>query len=128
MMIGYGTGIARVHATGPGTEIGKIGKMLGGIEDETTLLQQQTRKVIRTFSVIGLSMCLILTVIYGLVREQWLDGILAGLSLAMAILPEEFAVVLTIFMAIGAYYCIQHCSASPYHKFTDRCWRGFSQD
>lgn len=102
-MIVHGNGIARVHATGPGTEIGKIGKILGGIEDETTLLQQQTRKVIRTFSVIGLSMCLILTVIYGLVREQWLDGILAGLSLAMAILPEEFAVVLTIFMAIGAW-------------------------
>ena len=102
-MIVHGNGIARVHATGTGTEIGKIGKMLGGIEDETTLLQKQTRKVIRTFSVIGLSMCLILTIIYGLVREQWLDGVLAGLSLAMAILPEEFAVVLTIFMAIGAW-------------------------
>ena len=48
-------------------------------------------------------MCLVVVTVYGLTRGDWLDGVLAGITLAMAMLPEEFPVVLTIFLALGAW-------------------------
>lgn len=98
-----GHGIAEVTATGPNTELGKIGKLLGNIEEEPSLLQRETRRIVRIFSIMGLIVCALLTLVYGFSRHEWMDGILYGLSLAMAMLPEEFAVVLTLFMALGAW-------------------------
>ena len=48
-------------------------------------------------------LCTLAVVVYGLTRGNWLAGILAGITLAMAVLPEEFPVVLTIFLAMGAW-------------------------
>jgi Ca2+-transporting ATPase len=98
-----GQGIARVHATGARTEIGKIGKALQILEPEDTNLQRQTRKIVRNFAILGISLCVLVVVVYGLTRGNWLEGFLAGITLAMATLPEEFPVVLTIFMALGAW-------------------------
>jgi Ca2+-transporting ATPase len=42
-------------------------------------------------------------IVYGLTRANWIDGFLAGITLAMALLPEEFPVVLTVFLALGAW-------------------------
>ncbi len=98
-----GQGIAEVRATGTRTEIGRIGRALQILEPEDTNLQRQTRKIIRNFAGIGLSLCVLVVVIFALTRGDWLNGILAGLTLAMAVLPEEFPVVLTIFLALGAW-------------------------
>jgi Ca2+-transporting ATPase len=98
-----GQGIARVHATGARTEIGKIGKALQILEPEDTNLQRQTGKIVRNFAMVGVSLCVLVVVIFGLTRGNWLEGFLAGITLAMATLPEEFPVVLTIFLALGAW-------------------------
>ena len=98
-----GQGIAYVHATGARTEIGKIGKALQILESEDTNLQEQTGKIVRTFALVGVTLCLLVVVIFGLTRGNWLEGFLAGITLAMATLPEEFPVVLTIFLALGAW-------------------------
>jgi Ca2+-transporting ATPase len=98
-----GQAIARVRATGPRTEMGKIGKALQTLETEDTQLQRQMGHVVRTFAVVGVGVCLLVVVVYGLTRGDWLNGFLAGLTLAMATLPEEFPVVLTIFLALGAW-------------------------
>ena len=98
-----GQGITQVRATGPRTEIGKIGEALQTLEQEDTNLQQQTRKIVRNFALIGLGLCLLVVVVFGLTRNDWLQGFLAGLTLAMATLPEEFPVVLTVFLALGAW-------------------------
>jgi P-type Ca2+ transporter type 2C len=98
-----GQGIARVHATGLHTEIGKIGKALQILEPEDTDLQRQTGKIVRNFAILGVSACIIVVVVFGLTRGNWLEGFLAGITLAMATLPEEFPVVLTIFLALGAW-------------------------
>lgn len=102
-MIVKGQGIAEARATGIRTEIGKIGKALQTVETEDTPLQKETGRLVRTFAVIGLLLCVAVVVTYGLTRGDWLKGFLAGLSLAMAMLPEEFPVVLTIFLALGAW-------------------------
>ncbi len=98
-----GQGVAEVRSTGPRTEIGKIGKALQTLEPEDTNLQKQTSKIVRNFAIIGLSLCVIVVVVFSLTRGDWLNGFLAGITLAMATLPEEFPVVLTIFLALGAW-------------------------
>lgn len=102
-LIVRGHGIAEVAATGTNTEMGKIGKLLHGLDDEPSLLQQETKRIVKTFSILGLGICLLLVIVYGVTRGDWVNGVLYGLSLAMAMLPEEFAVVLTLFMALGAW-------------------------
>ena len=98
-----GTGIALAKATGGQTELGKIGKSLREVEQDPTLLQRDTRRMVRILALVGLALCGLLVVFYGLTRGDWLRGFLAALTLAMAILPEELPVVLTVFLALGAW-------------------------
>ena len=103
-LVTHGFGIAKVYATGIDTEIGKIGKALQNIEPEQTLLQRMTMKLVRTLAIVGLSICVLVAFIYGVFNnDNWLNGILAGITLAMAILPEEIPVILTTFLAIGSW-------------------------
>jgi len=105
-MIVQGQGISRVLGTGMKTEIGKIGRALQSLENgegHEGDLQHQTARIVKTFSIVGVSLCVLVIVIFGLSRGDWLRGILAGISLAMATLPEEFPVVMTIFLALGAW-------------------------
>jgi P-type Ca2+ transporter type 2C len=102
-MVVQGQGVAKVMATGMSTEIGKIGKALSSVEIEDTLLKKETGKLVRNIAIIGASLCVLVILMMGLMRGEWLQGFLAGLTLAMALLPEEFPVVLTIFLALGAW-------------------------
>ena len=102
-LVVQGHGVARVTATGIHTEMGKIGKALEIISQEETLLKKETRIVVRNFAIGGLILCLIVAIIYGWTRGEWLNGILSGLGLSMALIPEEFSVVLVIFLGMGAW-------------------------
>ena len=98
-----GHGLARVTATGIHAEIGKIGLSLNMIENTDSLLQIETGIWVRRLAVMGGGLCLAVTLLLGFLHGDWLNGVLAGLTLAMAILPEEFPVIMTIFLAMGAY-------------------------
>lgn len=98
-----GQGIATVEAIGANTEIGKIGKAIQSVEIEETPLQIETGTIVRKLAFLGVFFCLLVIVVYGLTRGNWLNGFLAGITLEMALLPEEFPVVLTIFLALGAW-------------------------
>jgi Ca2+-transporting ATPase len=102
-LIVQGQGVARVQATGMQTEIGKIGRSLQILEAEETPLKRETSVLVRKLAIAGLSLCALVVIVYGLTRGNWLDGLLAGIAMAMAMLPEEFPVVLTVFLAIGAW-------------------------
>jgi len=102
-LVVQGFGTACVRAIGIDTEIGKIGKALQKMEPEETLLQIETGRLVRTLAIIGLVLCSVVVIVYGLTRDNWLNGFLAGITLAMATLPEEFPVVLTVFLALGAW-------------------------
>jgi Ca2+-transporting ATPase len=111
-LVTSGQGVAEVLATGPRTELGKIGKALQGVATESTLLQRETGRLVRNLAIVGLSLGALVIGIYGVTRGNtatvWKEGILAGLTMAMATLPEEFPVVLTIFLALGAWRISQH--------------------
>jgi len=97
-----GSGYAKIFATGANTEIGKIGKNLNTLSADRTLLQKETDRLIRNFSILGFAICILLAMVYGATKTSWLQGILVGITLAMAILPEELPVVITVFLALGA--------------------------
>lgn len=102
-MVVQGHGIARVTGTGVNTQIGKIGKAISDVEETPTKLKKEIGTLVKRLTIIGAVLCLLVVVIYTLTRGNLLNGFLAGITLAMAVLPEEFPVVLTIFMAIGAW-------------------------
>ncbi|MBZ5664088.1 MAG: cation-translocating P-type ATPase [Acidobacteriia bacterium] len=102
-LVVQGRGVAIVQAVGLHTEIGKIGKALQSVHLEKTRLQKETARWVRILAIVGGLLCVLVVVLHGLTRGSWLDGILSGLTLAMAILPNELPVVLTIFMALGAW-------------------------
>ncbi len=102
-LITQGQAIAIVKATGPRTEMGKIGTVLQQVERDETKLKVEVSHLVRNFAIFGLSLCALVIIVYGLTRLDWIEGILAGVTLAMAMLPEEFPVVLTIFLALGAW-------------------------
>jgi Ca2+-transporting ATPase len=98
-----GSGVCEVVATGVHSEIGKIGQSLGSLEVEPPRLRTQTRRLVRLFAVAGGSVSVLAVVLYGLTRGAWLEAMLAGIALGMSMLPEELPVVLTVFMAMGAW-------------------------
>lgn len=102
-LIVSGQGMARVFATGGRTEMGKIGRALEQLQVERTPLQAEVSSMVRRVALLGIVLCIAVVAIYGAVRHDWLNGLLAGITLAMALLPEEFPVVLTIFLALGAW-------------------------
>lgn len=101
-LVTTGSGLVEVTATGPRSAIGRIGGLLGTIETAAPALQQETRRLVLWFAGIGGAVSVLAVVLYGLYRGGWLDALLAGIVIGMSMLPEEFPVVLTVFMAMGA--------------------------
>ena len=102
-MVVKGQAVVQVSTTGARTEMGKIGKALQTLEIEDTNLQKQTGIIVKRFALVGFLLCIIVIVVFGITRNNWIEGLLAGITLAMATLPEEFPVVMTIFLALGAW-------------------------
>lgn len=102
-MVVSGRGMAKVSSTGLLTEMGKIGKSLDTIKDEDTLLHKETAKIVRTVAFIGVLLCGLVVLFYAFIKGDIIQGFLSGLTLSMAILPEEFPVVLLIFLTLGAW-------------------------
>lgn len=97
-----GSGIMEVAATGPRCEVGRIGASLAMVQTGAPRLVAQTRSMVRWFALVGLGVSVLAAVLYGLLRDSWLNAALAGIALTMSLLPEELPVVLTLFMAMGA--------------------------
>ena len=102
-MIVQGQAVAAVKGVGGNTEMGKIGKALESVVTEDTLLQKETGKLVKNIFIIAVLLSIAVVVVYGLTRGDWMKGVLSGITLAMAMLPEEFPVVLTVFLALGAW-------------------------
>lgn len=101
-MVTQGKGVARVMRTGIDTAIGRIGKALSTTQQEPTRIQQETAGTVRLIASFSFAFALVLTFWYGLTRHDWLNSFLVGLTFAMALLPEELPVILTLFLGLGA--------------------------
>ncbi len=102
-LIVRGTGSAVVRATAARTAIGTIGTSLSETPRRRSAMQSEVDRAVRGVALSVLALCLALFAVHAVVRGQVLQGLLASLTLAMAILPEEFPIVLTIFTLLGAF-------------------------
>jgi Ca2+-transporting ATPase len=107
-LVVQGQGYAEVKTTGTHTEIGKIGRSLRALGPESTPIQKKTVVLVRNLAILALLLFLVTVVAYALMRGSWLNALLAGITLAMATIPEEIPVVLTVFLALGAWRISKH--------------------
>ena len=98
-----GNGVARVTATGRRSRIGEIGRFLETLDPEVPQLRRETSRIVLICAVGGIATAITVFGLYGIFRGGWLDALLAGIATAMTMLPEEFPVVVTIFLAMGAW-------------------------
>ncbi len=103
-----GQASAEVTATGGRTEVGRIGASIAALRGRPTPLQREIRRLVAWFAAVSFLACLLVIVLHASLRGGWLDALLAGITLAMATIPEEFPVVLTVFLALGAWRMARH--------------------
>lgn len=106
-LVTRGGGLAEVIATGLCSEIGKIGQSLATLDTEPPRLRQETARIVSLCAIGGGGVAVLVVILFGLLRGGWLDAVLAGIAIGMSMLPEEFPVVLTIFLAMGAWRIAQ---------------------
>ena len=103
-----GRGLAVVTATGRDTEIGKIGASVAQILERPSPLHHDAARLVRVFGILALITSAVVMASVGLSQQNWIDAALAGITVAMGLLPEEFAVVLVVFLAMGAWRISRH--------------------
>ena len=103
-----GHGTAEVRAIGIDTAVGRIGAALRTLRSPPTPMQLEIRRAVILFAALGLGSSVLMTLLYVAAHGGWLQGLLAGITLAMANIPEEFPVVLTVFLALGAWRMARH--------------------
>ncbi|MCR5882007.1 cation-translocating P-type ATPase [Rhizobacter sp. J219] len=102
-LVVQGDGVALVTATGARTALGRIGGSLAGVAPRESRLQAELKRLVRAVAVLALVTCVIAAMVFAWREGSWSAGLLVGLTLAMAIVPEEFAVVWTVMLALGAW-------------------------
>jgi len=99
-----GVGLARVQSTGAATAVGRIGADLAATTEPTSALQQGSRLLVRRLGIGAVALALAQVLLGWWWNDQpLLQSLLSGIALAMAILPEEIPVILTVFLALGAW-------------------------
>ena len=98
-----GNALFQVSATGLSTEVGKIGKSLQEIAPEELNLNREIRQIVKLFTWAGGITCVGIVLLYRWHIGGWADGLLIGMATLMSLLPEEFPVVMTVFLAMGAW-------------------------
>lgn len=106
--VASGQGIVVIKGTGRETEIGHIGKILNELETDRSPLQKNFSKLVQTILIVAIILCLAVFSLNILTRHGFIPSLLSGITLAMAILPEEFPVVLAVFLSIGAWRLSRH--------------------
>lgn len=99
---------AKVLAVGASTRLGKLGQSMEEIEKEKTPLQMQISLFVRRMALFGGIAFLFVWGYNYWASGDVIHGLLHGLTMAMAALPEEIPVALSTFMALGAYRMIRN--------------------
>jgi len=106
-LVTAGHGVCEVARTGTHTELARIGRTLSGISTGRTRLQDETQRVVRWLALAAVMASTMVAIVHALTRGgatyAWEEGGLAGIAMAMSMLPEEFPVVLAVFLALGAW-------------------------
>lgn len=108
-LVTQGSALVRVEKTGAATEYGKIGVHIAEAPDFPTPLQKQTRRLVAYCGGIAAVLLILAGTVTWLnlaghsLRDRLVESVLSGVTLAMALIPEEFPVILTVFLSMGAW-------------------------
>lgn len=103
-----GQGVARITRTGTHSALGQIGASLAAIEHEPTPLQKTAGRLVAWLGALAIGFCVLVAAAYGGLRDDWVGGVLAGITVAISLIPEEFPMVLAVFLALGAWRLATH--------------------
>lgn len=103
-----GQGVARITRTGPRSALGQIGASLAAIDHQPTPLQKTAGRLVTLLGALALGFCALVALAYGWLRHDWVGGVLAGVTVAISLIPEEFPMVLAVFLALGAWRLATH--------------------
>src|SRR5205085_7242085 len=102
-LVVQGDGVATVTETGAHTALGKIGKSMASVPPRSSRLHRELTGLVRRVAVLALLTCALAASVFAWREGSWTAGLLVGLTLGMSIIPEEFAVVWTVMLALGAW-------------------------
>jgi len=108
-LVTQGTGTVLVDKIGLATEYGKIGKDIAVAPTGDTPLQKQTGRLVKLSGGIAAGLFVLVGIITYFnipdhaLKSRIIESVLAGITLAMAMIPEEFPVILTVFLSMGAW-------------------------
>lgn len=103
-----GSAAAVVEATGASTRYGQIGKLVANARAPRTPLQVALGRLVLALSVVAGVFCVAVIVAELIHGDGWGDAVIAGVSLAIAAIPEEFSMIYTLYLAMGAWRLAQH--------------------
>ena len=98
-----GHGIVEIQRTGRNTEYGRIARTLGEIQSPKTPIEQSIHRIVYQVGVAVIFGCALVVAVQRLHGDPWAIAIIAGVSLAMAAIPEELPMVYTLYLALGAW-------------------------
>lgn len=98
-----GRGETIVTATGTATKYGRIGKLMSEMHITATPIEHVIRRLVWRVGVFVIALCLLVVLIERAHGELWPVALIAGVSLAMAAIPEELPMVYTLYLALGAW-------------------------
>lgn len=108
-LVAQGSAVVRVEHIGAATQFGTIGAAVAVASDEKTPLQKQTGAIVKVSALVAAGLFILVGVVTYFnnsdmtFNERVVDSILAGITLSMAMIPEEFPVILTVFLSMGAW-------------------------
>lgn len=108
-LVTQGSAVIQVDKIGAATEYGKIGAHVASAPESRTPLQKQTGSLVKTCSIIAIVFFVLVCVFtYWNLPDhtfgaRMVESVLSGITLAMAMIPEEFPVILTVFLSMGAW-------------------------
>jgi Ca2+-transporting ATPase len=105
-LVARGSGLARVLATGPRSEIGRSGQSLATLDTETPRLRTETTRTVALCAIGGGAVALLVVLLYRLLRGGWIEAVLAGIAIGMSMLSVEFPVVRPARVAPRCKRCI----------------------
>ncbi|WP_369647356.1 cation-translocating P-type ATPase [Variovorax sp. V118] len=98
-----GDGVAEVSATGAQSTLGSIHRSIAQLGPRASRLQDELRQLVGRVAWLAVFTCVVAAMVFALREGSWTQGLLVGLTLAMSLIPEEFAVVWSVMLALGSW-------------------------
>ena len=102
-----GRATVQVTMTGVGTRYGRIGALVAEVRQPVTPLQRGLRHLVGALTIVAAVFCAVVFVAELLNGHGWGQAVIAGVSLAIAAIPEEFSMIYTLYLALGAWRLAQ---------------------